>query len=75
MTLAVTKGAILDVQIEPSLESGRSTLSAGEGQAEPIWRLSRDVRQMEPYEKYWVLTVPVGRVFEARRPPSKALEK
>jgi hypothetical protein len=56
MTLAVTKGAILDGQSEPPPEIGRLAASIEERKPAGIGRAGRRGSQVEPYEKYWVLT-------------------
>jgi len=56
-------------------ESGRSAGRQEEGAARSIAWTIRGGFQVEPSEKYWVFTVPVGRVRELSLSRSKALEK
>jgi hypothetical protein len=56
MTLAVTKGAILGVQTEPPPEIGRLAAPIEERKPGRIGKASGGGSQVEPYEKYWVLT-------------------
>jgi hypothetical protein len=60
MTLAVTKGAILGVQTEPPPGIGRLAAPIEERKPGRIGKASRGGSQVEPYEKYWVLTAWVS---------------
>jgi hypothetical protein len=75
MTLAVTKGAILDAQTEPLPEIHRGAAAMEDGKPERVGVIWYPGSQVEPSEKYWVLTPRLTRVSEGMQPRSKALEK
>jgi len=75
MTLAVTKGAILDAQTEPPPEIRRGAAAMEERKPRRAGVTRRPGSQVEPSEKYWVLTPRLTRAPHGMQPRSKALEK